>query len=515
MANKKIGLKATRKTLAASSRPQRVVALTFAALFALAGVYTLLFSHAAVTSAHLYLSPASQTVTTGSTVVVSVMIDTGGASVNTAQSVLTYSAANFSLVSITPSAAFASFPNPVESSGSIQFSAGSTTAQTGVQTVATVTLTATGTGTSAISLAAICPAGNFALTCSAAYDSVTSNNDLGTITNGSYTVNPVLPTVPTGLSSTGATTTSVPLAWTASTDTGGPGLAGYHVYRNGALVGSTAATTYTDSGLTAGTSYSYTVKAYDTAGNTSAASSPLSVSTQVLPTVPAALHSTTVNATSVSLAWTASTDTGGPGLAGYHVYRNGALVGSTAATTYTDNGLTAGTSYSYTVAAYDTAGNVSAQSSPAVSVTTQVLPSVPTALSGTGATTTSVSLAWTASTDTGGPGLAGYHIYRNNTLVGSTSGTTYNDSGLTTGTSYSYTVAAYDTAGNVSAQSSPAVSVTTPTVTGDLDGDGHVTGHDLSILLTNYGTNYVPAEFDGFTIVEAHDLSILLSNYGK
>jgi hypothetical protein len=54
-----------------------------------------------------------------------------------------------------------------------------------------------------------------------------------------------------------------------------------------------------------------------------------------------------------------------------------------------------------------------------------------------------------------------------------------------------------------------------PPLVGDLDGDGHVTGHDLSIFLGHYGTNYAPAEFDGGTIVEGHDLSMLLSNYGK
>ena len=60
------------------------------------------------------------------------------------------------------------------------------------------------------------------------------------------------------------------------------------------------------------------------------------------------------------------------------------------------------------------------------------------------------------------------------------------------------------------------VPVTWPvTVTGDIDGDMTVTGHDLSILLSKYGTNYTQAEFDGSSTVEGHDLSILLSNYGK
>jgi chitodextrinase len=61
-----------------------------------------------------------------------------------------------------------------------------------------------------------------------------------------------------------------------------PGRAGglrYNVYRGGSLVGSPTTTSYTDTGLTADTAYSYTVKAKDSAGNLSAASAALSVTT--------------------------------------------------------------------------------------------------------------------------------------------------------------------------------------------------------------------------------------------
>jgi hypothetical protein len=110
--------------------------------------------------------------------------------------------------------------------------------------------------------------------------------------------------------------------------------------------------------------------------------------------------------------------------------------------------------------------------------------------------------------------VAGYHLYRNNVLIASPAGTSYTDSGLSPSTSYSYSVSAYDNAANGSDASAP-LDVTTAVLVGDLDGDGHVTGHDLSILLAHYGANYLPAEFDGDDIVEGHDLSILLSNYGK
>ncbi|WP_063836095.1 cysteine/serine endopeptidase inhibitor [Actinacidiphila yeochonensis] len=72
---------------------------------------------------------------------------------------------------------------------------------------------------------------------------------------------------------------------------------------------------------------------------------------------PTGLHVTATTAGSVSLAWT-----GVAGAASYHVYRGGVLVGSTTGTSYTDTGLASGTSYSYTVAAADTAGTAGASS---------------------------------------------------------------------------------------------------------------------------------------------------------
>ena len=81
---------------------------------------------------------------------------------------------------------------------------------------------------------------------------------------------PVLPSVPTNLSATAVNGSLVDLSWTASTDVNG--VDGYDVYRNGSLLGVTTATTYADATVTAGTTYSYTVAAYDALGNTSARS---------------------------------------------------------------------------------------------------------------------------------------------------------------------------------------------------------------------------------------------------
>jgi len=86
------------------------------------------------------------------------------------------------------------------------------------------------------------------------------------------------PSVPTGLTVTGTTSSSVSLSWTASTDN--VGVTGYDVYRGGTKIATvTSGTSYTDTGLTAATAYSYTVDARDAAGNVSAASAAVSATT--------------------------------------------------------------------------------------------------------------------------------------------------------------------------------------------------------------------------------------------
>ncbi|MCP2341824.1 glycosyl hydrolase family 18 protein [Actinomadura rupiterrae] len=85
------------------------------------------------------------------------------------------------------------------------------------------------------------------------------------------------PTAPSGLTSTGKTDTTVSLSWTASTDN--VGVVGYDVYRGTTKATSVTGTSATVSGLTPKTAYSFTVKARDAAGNVSAASNAVSVTT--------------------------------------------------------------------------------------------------------------------------------------------------------------------------------------------------------------------------------------------
>jgi chitodextrinase len=91
------------------------------------------------------------------------------------------------------------------------------------------------------------------------------------------------PSVPSGLSSF-QSGSQIDLSWLPSTDN--VAVAGYAIYRDGVLIGSTGATAYADTGLSAGTSYVYTVAAYDAIGNTSDKSAGLSVRTQSFSSAP-------------------------------------------------------------------------------------------------------------------------------------------------------------------------------------------------------------------------------------
>jgi len=274
---------------------------------------------------------------------------------------------------------------------------------------------------------------------------------------GASTTDTTAPTVPTGLAASAASSNQINLTWTASTDN--VAVTGYRIYRNGVAVGTSSTTSYSDTGLSSGVSYSYTVAAYDAAGNTSSQSSAASATTPdtVAPSVPAGLSAVAVSSTQINLTWTASTDN--VGVAGYRITRNGSIVGTSTGAAYSDAGLVSGSSYTYAVAAYDAAGNISANSSSASATTPDVVaPTAPTVLSAVAVSSTQITLSWNASTDN--VGVTGYRIYRNGSPVGNSSSTSYTDSGLISATTYTYTVAALDAAGNVSPLSNSAAATT-------------------------------------------------------
>lgn len=190
-----------------------------------------------------------------------------------------------------------------------------------------------------------------------------------TITSGS--TDTVAPSAPTALTASGTTQTTTNLSWTASTDN--VAVTGYDIYKDAVLLGTTIGTTFNVTGLTASTTYSFSIKAKDAAGNISVASNLVNITTLApiadtsAPSSPTALTASGTTSTTTNLSWTAATDN--VAVTGYDVFQGAILIGSTASTSFTATGLTAATTYTFSVKAKDAAGNISAASN-SVNVTT-------------------------------------------------------------------------------------------------------------------------------------------------
>ncbi|MCM1499074.1 MAG: PKD domain-containing protein [Clostridium sp.] len=166
------------------------------------------------------------------------------------------------------------------------------------------------------------------------------------------------PSVPGGLSAENISHTSLKLTWNASSDD--TAVAGYDVYRDEKKVMSVSGTSYTDKNLAPGTTYRYYVIAKDATLNTSAASKTYTVTTpedEEAPGTPEKPELAERMATALRLNWNAVSDN--VKVAGYRIYRNGEEIGTTARTEYFDTGLSVNEHYTYTISAYDSAGNVS------------------------------------------------------------------------------------------------------------------------------------------------------------
>ena len=240
------------------------------------------------------------------------------------------------------------------------------------------------------------------------------------------------PTAPGTLTATAASANEINLSWAASTDN--VAVTGYLVERCQGVACATfsqiaapgTATIYNDTAVTAGTTYSYRVRATDAAGNLSGYSpianttTPAAADTQA-PTAPSTLAATAASAGQINLSWAASTDN--VGVTGYRVERcqgpgcatfaqTAATVGS--GTTYSDTGLSASTTYSYRARAVDAANNFSGYS-PVASATTPAAsdtqpPNAPGALTATAASASQIDLSWGASTDN--VGVTEYRVER-------------------------------------------------------------------------------------------------------
>ena len=223
-----------------------------------------------------------------------------------------------------------------------------------------------------------------------------------------------LPNPPTNLSAVAQAFDRIRLTWTTSVDVGGGPVAYYRVYRGGALIASPNGPPFDDWPLAASTTYTYRVSAVDPSNNESPQSAQASATTPagadlVPPSVPTNLQGSAVSATQVNLTWTASTDTGGSGLAGYEIFRDndGTPVGTSTVASYADTAAGACITRLYKVLAYDGAQNRSGFSNQ-VSVTTPDTcpPSAPGSATFSAITGGTATASWTAASDN--VGVTGY-----------------------------------------------------------------------------------------------------------
>ena len=174
----------------------------------------------------------------------------------------------------------------------------------------------------------------------------------------------------------GITQTSLVLSWSGASDN--KGITGYKLYRNGSMFAEPegTATSYTITGLTPGTEYTFSIQAGDAAGNWSTGGPSVMVTTLPAPdtTAPVWAESSTltvseITQTSLVLSWSGASDN--KGITGYKLYRNGSVLAELegTATSYTVTGLTAGTEYTFSIQAGDAVGNWSI-GGPSVSATT-------------------------------------------------------------------------------------------------------------------------------------------------
>ncbi|MEK8129428.1 discoidin domain-containing protein [Paenibacillus filicis] len=312
------------------------------------------------------------------------------------------------------------------------------------------------------------------------------------------------PTAPSNLTVVTAASDQVSLNWSASTDN--LAVTGYDIYRNGTKVGASLSTSFHDKGLSPNTSYTYTVKARDVAGNASAASNPASVTTRgeqvalprsgwTLTTSPASGGSANMLDGNLSTRWTS----GKPMAPGQYIVadmkqqqRFNRIVLESGVSDYargydlyvSNDGVNWGAPIATGTGAPKTTIDVAEQTAQYIKLVqtgtatnwwsvhelnvwvesqgphVPTGPATPANLAASAVSSSRIDLSWNASTDPAS--VTGYDIYRDGSKLTTVTSVTYSDTGLTPSTMYTYTVKAFNASGQVSAASNTASATTKP-----------------------------------------------------
>jgi hypothetical protein len=230
------------------------------------------------------------------------------------------------------------------------------------------------------------------------------------------------------------------VSWSAPASDGGSTIIGYTVSSSPPSSGctTTGPLSCTVTGLTNGTSYTFTVVATNGAGPGLASTASPAVTPATVPTQPTGVGATAGNA-SAAVSWTAPADNGGSAITGYTVTASGggsqACGWTTGALTCNVIGLTNGTAYTFTVVATNGAGP-SLPSTASSPVTPMTVPGKLTAVFATAGNGSAV-VAWTAPSSNGGSAITGYTVTSSpgsKTCTAGATATSCTVTGLTKGT---------------------------------------------------------------------------------
>jgi len=267
----------------------------------------------------------------------------------------------------------------------------------------------------------------------------------GTSTNSNtinLTLNPATPEVPSANVATDITTTSFTANWTSVI-----GATSYKLkIDNGSFTDVGNITSKNITGLTAGSTHTYTVQAINI-GGTSADSNTVSVSTITL--APVASVATDITNTSFTASWATVT-----GATSYKLFIDDVEAYSGTNLSFSKTGLTANSSHSYYIQAIN-AGGTSANSNTVNLSLNPNAPTAPVANIATDITTTSFTANWASVTN-----ASSYTLYVNGTSVYTGTNTSFSKTGLTAGSDYTY----YVTATNVTGTSSNSNTINVSTV---------------------------------------------------
>ncbi|MCX6944609.1 MAG: fibronectin type III domain-containing protein, partial [Opitutales bacterium] len=306
----------------------------------------------------------------------------------------------------------------------------------------------------------------------------TANGTSTTVTGDQYTFSAVtVPGAPTGATATrGNGQASV--AFTAPVSDGGASITGYTVTSSGGQTGTGSSSPIIVTGLTNGTSYTFTVTATNSAGTGSASSASAAVTPATVPGAPTIGTASAGNA-QATVTFTAPVSNGGDSITSYTVTSSpGGFTATGASSPRTVTGLTNGTAYTFTVTATNSVGT-GAASGASNSVTPVTVPTVttPTSASVTqttatlggnvtgdgGASVTARGVVFAVTATNASPQLGGSGV-TTAAGTGTTGAFTVNVTGLTGNTGYSY--AAYATNSQGTTYSAAGTFTTSPTVPG-------------------------------------------------